>query len=147
MMSELRAIYWVEDLGLPPNSEDYYFSTSQVSPNFSSRRLAEAWLEKEQLKAYGERLTSRVGLTASLEKTRADILADPQDMSRNGLRNRANLSFYEQTIEQNRLDDERLAKISFTDWLTETNEIFIGGCHFRYVIQSSPLLDKLPEGE
>jgi len=144
-MSETKAIYWVEDLGLPPNSEDYYFSTSQVSPNFSEERLAEVWLGREQLRAYQERLTVRAGLTASLEKTRDDILANPQDKSKNGLRNRANLPFYERSIDQSRLDDERLADISFADWLTETNEILVGGCHFRYTIQSAPLLNELPE--
>jgi hypothetical protein len=145
-MSEAKKIYWVEDLGLPPNNEDYYFSTSQVSPNFTEEHLAEAWLEREQQKAYRERLGLRAGLTASLTKTLADILAKPNEMSKNALRNRANLPFYERAIAQNRLDDERLAKISFADWLTGTNEILVGGCHFRYAIVSAPLLDKLPEG-
>jgi hypothetical protein len=146
-MSAVKEIYWVEDLGLPPNSEDYYFSTSQVSPNFTEKRLAEAWLAKEQQKAYRERLVARAGLTASLEKTLADILANPNEMSKNALRNRANLPFYKRAIAQNRLDDERLAKISFADWLIGTNEILVGGCHFRYAIVSAPLLDKIPEGE
>jgi hypothetical protein len=146
-MSETKAIYWVEDLGLPPNSEDYYFTTSQVSPNFTTERLAQEWLDREQRKAYGERLSQRAGLTASMEKTRDEILAHPQDMSKNALRGRVNLPFYQRTITQMRLDDERLARISFEDWLTGTNEILVGGCHFRYTILSSPLLNELPQGE
>ena len=146
-MSETKAIYWVEDLGLPPASEDYYFSSSQVSPNFTTERLAQEWLEREQRKAYQERLSQREGMTASMEKTREEILAHPQDMSKNALRSRANLPFYERSIAQMRLDNERLAQISFEDWLTGTNDIFVGGCHFNYTILSSPLLNELPQGE
>jgi hypothetical protein len=81
-----------------------------------------------------------------MEKNRDDIIAsDPDDRSRNTLRNRANLPFYERSIAQMRIDDERLATISFEDWLANTHEIMAGGCHFRYVIHSSEVLDSLPE--